>query len=65
MFVPCFVVYCLVSFLDLQSSLWRRERETVGCFTLFVDLVSCGCSCSVAPTHGVVGWSAVCDCGIS
>ena len=23
------------------------------------------CKCSVTIPHGVVGWSAVCDCGIS
>ena len=35
----------------------------VVCFTLFVLLVSC--DFYVALSHGVVGWSAVCDCGIS
>ena len=33
------------------------------CFTLrFVFLVSCNPYCSVALTHGAMGWSAVCDC---
>ena len=27
-------------------------------------LFSC-CKCSVAPSHGAMGWFAVCDCGIS
>ena len=27
--------------------------------------MSCDCPCSVALPHGTVGWSAVCDCGIS
>ena len=27
--------------------------------------MSCYCKCLVALPHGVVGWSAVCDCGIS
>ena len=34
-------------------------------FTLFVFLVSCDCYCSVVLPHYDVGWSAVCDCGIS
>ena len=59
MIVPCFVVHCFVSFLVLG------KRERAGCFTLFVFLVSCECYCSVALPHGAVGWSAVCDCGIS
>ena len=25
----------------------------------------CYCKCSLALLHGAVGWSAVCDCGIS
>ena len=29
-----------------------------------VYLHSCDCKCSVSLPHGVVGWSAVCDCGI-
>ena len=27
--------------------------------------MSCDSQCSVALPHGAVGWSAVCDCGIS
>ena len=37
-------------------------KERAGYFTLFVFLVSC--DCYVALPHGVVGWSAVCDCSI-
>ena len=29
-----------------------------------VFLVSCDCGCSVPFPHGVMGWSAVCNCGI-
>ena len=35
------------------------KRELVA-----VYLQSCDCKCSVFLSHGVVGWSAVCDCGI-
>ena len=37
--------------------LWKRELVAV-------YLQSCDCKCSVSLPHGVVGWSAVCDCGI-
>ena len=30
-----------------------------------ISLVSSDCYCSVALPNGVVGWPAVCDCGIS
>ena len=46
------------------SFLFDLEKKT-GCFTLIVYLVFCDCYCSVALSYGVVGWSAVCDCGIS
>ena len=38
------------------------EEERAGCFDLMIFLMSCDCKCSVALPHGVVGWSAVCDC---
>ena len=39
--------------------------ETADFFTLIVFLVPCYCYCRVALPHDAVGWSAVCDCGIS
>ena len=56
LFVPCFIVHSLLPFLVLQS---------YGCFTLIVFLLPCGCQYLVVLPHGVVGRSAVCDCGIS
>ena len=53
MFVPCFVVHCFVSFLVLHH---LDGEERAGCFALFVLLVSCDCYCSVALSHGTVGW---------
>ena len=38
------------------------EDERAG---LLVLRMSCCCKCSVALPHSAVGWSAVCDCGIS
>ena len=42
-----------------------RLEEKAGCFAFIVLQMSCYCKCSVALPHGVMGWSAVCDCGIS
>ena len=54
------VVLCTVS--TLQSSGWVRESWLL-CFGCL--LMPCGCKCSVPVTCDVVGWLAVCDCGIS
>ena len=51
-FCPCFIMYCLMSFLVLQSS-------------RCVLLLSYVCSCYVSLPRSVVDWSVVCDCGIS
>ena len=59
MFGPCFVIKYFVFCNHLDG------EEKAGCFTLSVFLVSCDSKCSVALPHGVMGYSAVCDCGIS
>ena len=41
------------------------NEEGAGCFAFIVFLMSIYCKCSVALPHGAVGWSAVCDFGIS
>ena len=41
------------------------EEDRTGCFALIDCLMSCDCKCSVAHPCGAMGWSAVCDCGIS
>ena len=43
----------------------KSDMGRAACFALIVFLVSCDSQCSVALPHSVVGWSAVCDCGIS
>ena len=44
----------------------RDEEKRDGCFAFFVDLMSYYCTCSVTlRPHDAVGWSAVCECGIS
>ena len=42
-----------------------EEEERAGCFAFIVFPVFYFCKYSVALRHGAVGWSAVCDCGIS
>ena len=46
-------------------SIYIDGEESAGCFALTVFLMSCDMQCCVALSHGAVGWSAVCDCGIS
>ena len=59
MYFPLFVgVLCY--------SLFCEEEEKAGCFAIIiVPQIHCYYKCSVALPHGAVGWSAVCDCGIS
>ena len=40
------------------------KHINAGYFTLIVSLISCYCKCYMTLPHGVVGWSAVRDCGI-
>ena len=60
---PCFAVWYFKPVIVLQLSGWRRERA--GCFTSIVIMVSFGCLWSVSLPNGVMGWSAVWECGIS
>ena len=57
----CFVLLCVLSSFAI---ILKRKRELVA--LLFIVLrMSCYCECYVTLPHGTVGWSAVCDCGIS
>ena len=64
MFGRCFLMHYFASFLGFAIVL-KRKRERAGCFVSIVVLMYCDCLCSVAILHGAVGWSVVCDCGIS
>ena len=46
--------------LNVLSSFCNHlvENERVGCFILFVFLMSRGCQCSVSLPRGAVGWPA-------
>ena len=59
--VLCLSLCCYV-LLFVHSS---EEEEEAGCFAIIVLQMYCYYKCSVALPHGAVGWSAVCDCGIS
>ena len=58
----CFGMYYFISFVVLQSS---REGREPNCFAFIVFWVSCYFKCRLAINHSVIGWSAICDCGIS
>ena len=67
MYFPLFVtVLCLSLFCYalhcVHSSL---EEEKADCFAIIVLQMYCNYKCYVAFPHGALGWSAVCDCGIS
>ena len=40
-----------------------KREDIAGCFTLMLFFLTCGCPRYVFLPHGVIGWSAVCDCG--
>ena len=56
--------YALLYVLSSFAIILMRMRELV-CFAFIVFWMSCYCNCPVALPHCAVGWSAVCDCGIS
>ena len=55
----CYVLLCVHSRFAIIS----MGRERVGCFALFVFVMSL--DCCVALPHDATGLSAVCDCVIS
>ena len=60
---PCFALQYFVSFQVLQLSLFGRERA--GCFLMLCFWVwGPFCQFLTLP-HGAIGWSVVCECGIS
>ena len=63
MFDPaCFVI---PYFLSIYVCNHLDEEKRAGCFALSAFLMSCDSQWSAARPQGVVGWFAVCDCGIS
>ena len=65
MWVLCLVLVLLFSTLCHSSIASALMGKRAGRCTLIVFLMSCDCKHSVALPHSDLGWSAVCDCGIS
>ena len=61
-FGNCSMFCCALLCVHSSFAIIYRE-ERVGCFALFVFLVSR--DCCVALPHDATGLTAVCDCGIS
>ena len=59
-----FVLEC-ITLCPFEFCNHLEEEERAGCFAFVVFLMSSYCKCSLALPHSSVGWSAVCDCGIS
>ena len=57
-------VFCITLY-PFQFCNHLDEDERTGCFALSVLQMDCDCYCSLTLPHGAMGWSAVCDCGIS
>ena len=57
----CYALLCIHS----SFAKHLEEEEKAGCFAFIALQISCYCRCSVALYHGALGWSALCDCGIS
>ena len=57
-------VYALLFVLSSFAIIFKRKRESC-CFAFIVLRMSCYCKSFVTLPHGAVGWSALCDCGIS
>ena len=55
-------IYDYIHTLSLQAAF---EEEKVVCFAIIVLQMYCYHKCSVALPHCAMGWSAVCDCGVS
>ena len=65
---PLFVGVLCLSCITLCPFLFYNpleEEEKAGCFAIIVLQMYFYYKCSVALSHSAVGWTAVCDCGIS
>ena len=71
MYFPLFVGFCVClcfgmhNFVSILFCNHLHAEKRASCFAFIVFRVSCYCKCFVAVPHDAVGWSAVCDCGMS
>ena len=59
-----FVLLC-ITLCPFKFCNYLEEGEKAVCFAIFILQMYCYYICPVVLPHGVVGWSAVCDCSIS
>ena len=59
-----FVLLC-ITLCPFQFCNHIEEEDKAGCFAIIVLKMYCYYKCSVALPRGAVGWSVVCDYGIS
>ena len=64
LFVGVLCLFC-ITLCSFQFCNYLEEEERAGCSAFIVLRMSCYCKCFVALPHGAMGWSEVCDCGIS
>ena len=57
--------WCALPCVHLGFANHLLEKEKAGCFAIIVLQMNCYYKCYMALPHGAVGWSAVCDRGIS
>ena len=59
-----FVLLC-ITFCPFEFCSHLDEAERADYFAFIVFWMSCLCKCSLTLLHGAMGWSAVCDHGLS
>ena len=59
----CSMFCCTLLYVHSGFAVVFMGKDGAGCFAEFVFLVFR--DCSVALPRGAMGWSAICDCGIS
>ena len=57
----CYALLCVHSSFAISLK-WKKKTC---CFAIIVLQMFCYFECPMALPHGAMGWSAVCDCGIS
>ena len=63
--VTCFCVFCHALFCVHSNFAIILKEEKAGCLAIIDLQMYCNYGCSVALPHRALGWSAVCDCGVS
>ena len=56
-------MHVLLLYVHSSFAIILKTKRKLVALLLFLQMY-CYYKCSVALPHGVVGWSAVCDCGI-